>query len=225
MTTTLADLRLAARRRADQEFSTFLSDAEYNANINNSVAELWDLLVSAYGNDYNLSQYNFVTVGNQESYDLPADMYKLRGVDAQITTQSWFALRPYNFNERNRNENLAWGLLTGPTVRYQLFGSTIRFNPAPQGAYNIRLWYTPLPPVLTNDTDTLSDLNSFSEYVIVDAAIKALQKEESDVSVLMQQKEMLKKRIMEMSQNRDAGQPETVADIYAENNEYYFYRT
>ena len=47
---------------------------------------------------------------------------------------------------------------------------------------------------------------------MIDAAIKALQKEESDTSVLMAQKVAMKDRIESMAQNRDIGECETISD-------------
>ena len=43
-TITLAEMRTAARQYADQENSQFVSDAELTRIINNSIAELYDLL-------------------------------------------------------------------------------------------------------------------------------------------------------------------------------------
>ena len=224
MTITLLELRTQARERADQENSEFISDSELNNYINSSIAELTDLLISCYENDYNIETYTFNTVGQTPGYDLPADFYKLRGVDCQINGPDWFSLRPFNFNERNRNQDFSWGLMNGPNIRYRLLGNQIYFSPAPDGVYPIRIWYTPLATKLTADGDTLNDLNQYAEYVITDAAIKMLQKEESDVSVLMAQKAALTKRIQDMASNRDAGQPESISDIYAENDDYWFWR-
>jgi hypothetical protein len=56
-------------------------------------------------------------------------------------------------------------------------------------------------------------VSGWLEYVITDAAIKAMQKEESDVSVLMAQKAALVARIIAAAENRDAGNPATVADV------------
>ena len=47
---------------------------------------------------------------------------------------------------------------------------------------------------------------------MLDAAIKALQKEESDASVLMSQKEALRQRIMSTAMNRDAGLSDQISD-------------
>lgn len=225
MSVTLLQLKTRARERADQVNSNFVEDSELTNYINASIAELYDLMVAAYGSDYFLSSSNFNIVANTDTYNLPADFYKLMGVDINIDNNNWFSVRPFNFNERNRNQDITWGLLNGPSIRYRLLGSTIKFNPVPDSAYSARLWYIPKAAILTADSDVFDDLNQWAEYVVVDAAIKMMQKEESDVSVLMKQKQELKRRIEIMAENRDAGQPESVSDIYAENNEYWFWRS
>lgn len=225
MVHTLADLRLRSRQRADRENSNFIENPELDFLINGSAAELHDLLISAGSADYSVEDYSFSTVSNVDSYTLPANFYKMKGVDAQITADKWYSMRPFNFNERNRNNDVTWGLINGPNIRYRLLGNNIKFSPAPEANYQIRLWFTPTAPLLVNDTDTLKDLNFFAEYVIVDVAIKYLQKEESDVTVLQQQKAELKRRIEIMANNRDEGQPESVSDIYAENSDFWFTRS
>ena len=50
-----------------------------------------------------------------------------------------------------------------------------------------RLWYHPVAVTLTLAQDTYDDINGYVEYIIIDAANKMLQKEESDVSVLAAQ--------------------------------------
>jgi hypothetical protein len=224
MSVTLLELKTRARERADMTNSTFIEEEELTGYINSSIAELYDLLVAAYGSEYFLESYDFATVNNQADYALPANFYKMKGVDTQLNSDTWFSVRPFNFNERNRNQDIVWGLIGGPSIRYRILGSNIRFSPLPSGPFNVRLWYVPLSTKLVADSDIFDDLNQFSEYVITDAAIKMMQKEESDVSVLVSQKMDLRKRIENMSADRDAGQPESISDIYAENNEYWFLR-
>ena len=66
---------------------------------------------------------------------------------------------------------------------------------------------------LLSDSDILDGVSGWTEYVIVDAAIKALLKEESDTTVLMAQKLALIKRIEETAMNRDAGQADTISNV------------
>lgn len=221
MSVTLAQLKERVRQRADMESSTFVTDAELTTYINSSIAELHDLLVAAYGSDYFLSESTFSTVDGTANYSLPATFYKLVGIDCQINNSDWVSLRPFNFNERNRNQDLTFGTAGGPNLRYRVMGANVKLSPTPGGVYSMKVWFVPKATALSADADTFDDLNQFSEYVIVDSAIKCMQKEESDVSVLMAQKAELKRRIEVMAENRDAGNSESVSDIYAENLDYW----
>lgn len=63
------------------------------------------------------------------------------------------------------------------------------------------------------DSTTIDGVSGWEEYIIVDAALKAMGKEESDVSLLAQQKMAMIKRLADMAENRDAGNPATVSDV------------
>lgn len=223
MSITLAEIKTQVRHRADMINSLFVTDPELLTYINASIAELHDLLIGAYDGDYFILNHSFSTVAATETYALPAAFYKLRGVDLRQGSNEWTTLRPFNFNERNANSDASTYAVTGNYFRYRIAGSNLLFSPPPSGIYDVKIWYTPIATKLVDDADVLNDVNQFVEYVVVDAAIKCLNKEESDVSVLMVTKGDLRKRIENMAQNRDSGQPESISDIYAENLDYYFY--
>ena len=63
--------------------------------------------------------------------------------------------------------------------------------------------------------------SGWDEYVIIDSAIKMLLKEEADVTALLLQKNQLRERIITESQNRDAGEPQTVTDVVSYQKFYY----
>lgn len=214
---TLAEIRTQARQRADMVASQFVTDAELNGWINSSLAELYDLLVQKYGDDYFVEVATITTAGNVDRYDLPADFYKLLGVDLYLTgaapDQGAITLRPFTFAERNRYSTAnsqTWLGLTN--LRYRLSGSKLWLTPTPQSEQTLRLWYVPRVVPLVNDADVADGVSGWLEYVVVDVAIKAMQKEESDVSVLLAQKGALIQRIESAAENRDAGSPATVAD-------------
>lgn len=60
-------------------------------------------------------------------------------------------------------------------------------------------------------------VNGWEEYIVVDAAIKCLTKEESETAVLERDKAFLLKRIEAMASNRDAGKPEKITDVNVQN--------
>jgi hypothetical protein len=217
---TLLSLRTSARQRADMVNSQFVTDSEVNGYVNASLQELHDLLISAFGNDYQTKSVTFATQQGVDTYPLAsspisaADFYKLLGLDQQVGSL-WFNLQPFSFRERNRFQ---YGLYTynywGRYYRYKVIGSSLVLAPMPTAAVTLRLWYAPVCPVLAADGDTYDDVDGFSEYVVVDAAIKCLLKEESDVSAHMARKQELLQRIQTMAENRDAGEPMTIGDIY-----------
>jgi len=128
------------------------------------------------------------------------------------------SLKPFNFNERNRfKEGGIWDVYGRPFVRYRLVGSNLKFSPTPDSVTSIKVWYIPTAVKLVNPSDELADLNQYAEFVIVDVAIKMATKEESDVTVLAAQRVDLVERITDAAQNRDAGEPESVSDVYAED--------
>lgn len=221
-TKTLLSLRTQARQRADKVNSGYILDSELNQYINNSIAELYDLLVSAYGEDYYSKTYNFTVNGVDTVYDLPTDFYKVLGIDLYINPSRFISLRPYMFNERGRYQDGSnWAAIIaiqGP--RYYIKANSVEFNPSPPGAYQLSMFYVPACPELVSDSDTFDGINGWEEYVIVDAAIKMLQKEESDVSVFLAQKQALLQRINTMAENRDAGHSFRVNDVQQDWNYY-----
>ena len=137
----LSELRLLARQRADMENSQFISDDEWRRMINRSYAELYDLVVtSANSEDYFLKSDTISLVNGTDSYDLPADFYKMRGVDINSGGTST-PLRRYNFSQRNVGSLYA----IASDMRYHVQGSKIFFNPTPSTTDTVTLWYIPSP--------------------------------------------------------------------------------
>jgi hypothetical protein len=93
-------------------------------------------------------------------------------------------------------------------------------NPLPQANQTIRVWYVPEMTTLAVDADEVKGVSGWTEYIIIDAAIKCMQKEESDVSVLMAQKAAMLKRIDGAAANRDAGEPQTVCESTNPNSAF-----
>lgn len=218
---TLAELRTAAQQRADMVNSDFISDSEWTSWINQAYYELYDILVQKYGDDYFVSTDSSLTTnGTSDRFSLAAvSIYKLLGVDLQISgtagaaNGSYVPLRRFNFRERNVSGTASGqAALARTNLSYRLNGGYLWLNPLPASGYTLRLWYVPKLTALSAESDTADGVSGWLEYVIVDAAIRAMQKEESDVSVLMAQKAALVERIEAAAENRDAGSPSTVVD-------------
>jgi hypothetical protein len=229
----LAQVALLARQRADRVNSNFVTLPEINSYVNQSYFELYDLLVTTFEDYYVATPIQFATNGSSYQYPLPdgtitftnpinntqfvaPPFYKLLGIDLGLNNASngYVTVDKFNFIDRNRfvYPNTASTIYGVFNLQYRILGQVIEFIPTPSANQPIRVWYVPRLQELLLPTDTLDGISGWTEYVIVDVAIKILQKEESDVSVLAAQKLDLRKRIIDSGVNRDAGRPDRISD-------------
>jgi hypothetical protein len=80
---------------------------------------------------------------------------------------------------------------------------------------------------METDTDTICNFlpylnNGWEEYAVITAAIKCLQKEESDTMPLMQEKAIQLKRIEDVAQNRDVGDPGRITFVNGGHTEWWW---
>jgi hypothetical protein len=218
-TVTLSSLRSQVRQRADQENSTFISDAELDGYINLSAASLYDILVSRFEDYYTLAPLSF-TISSGSTYALPSDFYKLRGLDRALSSTEFYSIPKYNFQERNqRSRNILRNLEGFNGLAYRIVGNTLYFLPEDQAQGSYRLWYIPTYTKLVNTNDTLDGFNGWEEYIILDAAIKCMTKEESDPTVLLMERKSVMDRIESLANNRDIGLPERVSSVRDYNDD------
>lgn len=197
----LSALRLKCRQRSDQENSQLITDIELNGLINDSIKELYDKLLSTYGDEYYSKSYDFNLSSGTKSYSLPSDFYKL--ISANLIVQDReFPLRKLDFTEIARS--------------------------SPQNSGVIRMHYVPFFTDLVNDIDEFDEFNGWGEYVVLDVAMKMMEKEETDTSQLVGRFAKMDERLKRMAKSRDLGQSHKIIDVrsnlmsrYCSNTGYY----
>lgn len=225
----LYELRQRSQQKADRVNSQFVTLPEWNFFINQSVKELYDMLITAY-EDYYIAPRLIISTTGADSYDLPDGknysgapaLYKLYGVDLGLNSSqnAWFTLKKFNFIDRNRYvyPQLTTTILGVWNLSYRIMGSKIFFIPTPAAIQQVGLWYYPRKDTLLQETDVLDGFSGWENYVICRAAKYALDKEESDTSKLDAELLFLKNRIEEAAQGRDAGQGDTISNVRSRNN-------
>ncbi len=202
MPTTLATLRTRSQQRADMESFGGVATSEWTTYINEAYAELWDLVVAACG-DHFVSSADF-TVTSAGTITLPADCYKIVGVDADPGTDNERPVRQFDWASRNRQSG----------VRYRVMGSLIYLEPSRDAAGSYRLWYTPGHTALSGESDAISTLlERWEEYIVMGAAIRALTKKELDSSAIERARAGMVARISGMATFRDESQGGSVSDV------------
>lgn len=192
---TLLTMRTEARQRADQENSSFISDAELNGYLNKSARKLWDMLIDADAS-YKFSSATLTTTGLSDTLPLPTDFYKLLLLD-------------YTSSGQRR-----------PLDKIDFFERT--YGTTPVAGIQLNLEYAPPFTDLVNDADTFDGINGWEEFVEIDAAIKCLNKEETDPGTLLLEKAEIVARIEKM-RRRDFANPERTRDVRKPYS--YFYPT
>lgn len=226
--TTVGNLRLECQQRIDRVNADNITTQEWNSMISQSYKELYDILIQKFGNDYFIAPpVTYITTGildplyQAQVFPLPADFYKLMRCEVALNPQdpnSWITLRQFEAVQANLwNYPNVYTMYGITNLRYRLWGVNLQIVPIASSGQTIRIWYSPKPNQLINDTDTVDAISGYEEYIVTDVCIKALAKTEEDVTIFAAQKMALMKRIEEAAENRNVGEPQTVSDSRTRN--------
>lgn len=189
--------------------SSFVVDSATGlyAWINEAHQRLHGLVADAMGEEYVSSTSSFTT-STSSDFALPSDFYKLLGVDLEYHG-IMRSLKRYEQAERNTFRELRPEALP----RYALVGSNLRLYPIPTAGLAGTIRYIPEATALTTGASTVNYPNGWEKYIVIDAAIQALLKEESPVSGLVAERERIEREIQQAKENRDLATPKQVVDV------------
>lgn len=225
----LKEMRRRVRFWSDTVNDRHITDEELTIWINCGLQELHDLLVQAYDEILTVitgaGTGDITLVAGTSSYSIPADLYKLMGVDFIVGTKPYvFTCPRYMPRERNRYQGPYAGQLIGRLINgilvpeYALRSQYIDVIPQPTSSMalgKLRLRYIKQFSDLSADTDSpdASIPNGWEEFAILSAAATALIKQERDPSAVLGEREKVEDRVRRMSTNRDAGEPMRIVDV------------
>lgn len=211
--------------------NALFTTAELTDNINEGLAELYDIIIGVQDQPYYLASANFSTTGTKDTYTIgPAgdiaisDFYKGKGLDVTYGQQNVITARPFMWSERNRYKWIPGRIYNQP-VFYQFTGKSgalatvandsIKLIPQPSGIFQCTLWYYPVLAPLVVGADKFDGIMGFEEFAVLDAAIKLLTKQErfEHAQLLAGMQAAEKQRILEAIPTHDAESPPRVQDV------------
>lgn len=204
---TLLELRTAAKRRADMENRSSISDDEWDAILSTAYASLYSIVVKT-GFRYFEASAVIVTDGVDNLYPLPSDHLSTIGVDWLLTgsaTGQRRELAELMIQERNY-----YAGQSGTAYAYALSGQNLALMPKPPSGQSYEHIYVPQPDKLTtyDDTDEVDVVTPEGEdYVTWYAAVIALHKEESDTRKATEERDRLEGEVHEWAILRALHQP------------------
>lgn len=233
----VSDLTLQAQYISDMVNSNYITPTEWCYYANGSMAELDDILVSK-NEDYRLTMLptSIVTMSgvssNQALIPLPIDFYKLRLVEFYNSANSmqfpWVPLKQFSLPERDMFSYAGYRSTTGTLgLLYKLSDGYVEIVPAPYALGQYQVWYTPVCYQFTGSGDTrplpqYMTNQAWTDYIVVDMAIKAQLKQQLDASQLKDTKERLRGRLLAMAAVRDAGAPKRGRNTRATNDAFWW---
>ena len=187
MAATLEQLRARARKHADQVDGDFTDDVTLDGYLNHGVRALYEKLANTH-RDYFLTEAPVQLVGT--SHQLPADFWRLVGVDVKASDGDWQALEAYSWSERNALRNAAQRGWAPEETRYNLRGARmLHLLPPLAQAVDALVTYVPACPLLVEAEDELTWLepwgNGWEEWAVLSAAITCRTDEDRSAAELV----------------------------------------
>lgn len=228
-TRTLLELRTEVRQRADLEGATaFIPDTEVDRYINQSIADLYDILRDHAPEDYYSESLTYSV--SATFITPPTRFFQLLSLERVDGTR---VVRLQRIDARDRPLLVGAG---GPPTHYRMVGQvsdttgvftpSIELYPNSSTVYQFTLRYLPHAPVLNSDTDVWDGFNGWEEYAVLDAALKCMEKEQNpDTGPLVARLARVRDRIVSLSAHWDEGENTKVRDVYEfEPDPYWAHR-
>jgi hypothetical protein len=174
LSVTLATLRQRFQTLYDVQGSAVLTatdGGEVDQLLNDGYRALW-AEVTAVNKDFRVTLLPF-TLTTVQTLSLPSDFREVRYVRRDPGTAQQVFLTRYNARAAQGADQRT----------YRLQGSLLYIEPLLRAAGSYSLDYGPQCPVLAVGADTLdAELEQFQDFIVYEAVIAALAREESDIS-------------------------------------------
>ncbi len=208
---TLASIRTAARIRADQDASTFPTDAQYTVLIDSSAKEVW----------FDLFQAGWPLKGASETIT-PSSQYTSLAATGVAFIKNVYRVEGGQYHELPRiQEGSRAALMSTQDRRGQAYqalitasGYSIEILPASAG-YSYLVEYVAEYPGFSGESDTWYGPARSDELIVLKAAMKACRKEGNDqgAQFLAQEYAELKQTVQNMANWFNMRNAATIRDV------------
>lgn len=226
--TSLSELRNRVRIRADIEKQlTRYPDVELNQYINDSYKQLYGLLLRKML--IRPEKLQTIVTDGAPAYVVEDDHYATLAVFYSHDSDTYVRLRrhkatdrPFGVGSDTRGNSYTYRIAEVAGVK------EIEFYPTPTGE-TYYLSYVPLPGDFENDTDSISAFLGWDEYIVLDAAIKVLSKENTSNTELKKKLKVIQDRIEDEAEAIEMTEALSITDVrqerrYSDPAEHRWYR-
>jgi len=204
----------------------FITDAMLLGWINDSLAQLWDLIIKHDGSRV-LSAANVSVVAGTAAYDLASmwievggevsvvgsDYYRIKGVQVADTASpdGWTVLERYMWPDRHAPSLGADKL----DARWDVQQGQLWIWPLPSWSATVRVEYYPTAPQLASADGTFDSVNYWTEWVVFDGLVKCALKGDDDAKGWAVERDRREAMIRSATPQAKGAGPKTMVSIYS----------
>lgn len=221
-TATASVLMTDVRRLTDTDNDAHITDAYLLTLIDRSYNKLYRLMATQYESFFDTEDTSKSLIVGQRDYALASDLLHLKGVDIVIGGERT-PMRTYSFGERNERSNDPRVYRVGydrqrTQYRYRTQANNLRIDPLPDSTEQLVMTYVPRPARITSSGQTFDVFAGFDDFIIYDAAMFVLQRQERDANAVMAARQEALQAVIAAASPRDVGDPTQVRDAYFGSN-------
>jgi len=224
-TATASVLMTDVRRLTDTENDAHITDAYLLTLIDRSYNKLYRLITTQYESFFDTEDTSKSLIVGQRDYALASDLMHLKGVDLVIGGER-VPMRVYSFGERNQRGQdprlLRVGYDNRTQYRYRTQGNNLRIDPVPTSTEQLVMTYVPRPVRITTSGQTFDVIAGFDDFIIYDASMFVLARQERDPSIYMAARQAAEQEVIKAVSPRDVGDPTTVRDAFFGHGRLFF---
>lgn len=198
------------------EANDTITDAKLFKWLNDGFKEFFDILA-----EQNADQYFVTSTTLTSPYSLPADFYRLKGVDISVGGES-VPLKPFNFAERHSYTDTLY-------PRYRVRAATdssnraLVFSPSTAAPSSVTLWYIAVPDDRAT-TETFDVINGWDAFIVAHACVKVKQALDEDWQPYQANKDRAELRIRRNAPRIDDGAYTVIEDAENLHDRFYLNR-
>lgn len=217
-TATASSVMNDIRLHTDTVNDANITDAFVLSLVDKSYNKLYKNIALRYAGFFDVEDTSISLVLNQRTYALPADFLHLRGVDMLFGTER-VRMRRFGFGDRDRITSDPrfvpyYQLGRGSNYQYMVQKNNLRIEPLPQSTESLILTYVPRATRITSSSNTFDVISGFEDFIVYDASILVLNKQERDPTAMIQMRADALKTIVDLCTTRETNEPIQVRDDF-----------
>lgn len=217
-TATASVLMTDVRNLTDTVNDNHITDAYLLTLIDRSYGKMYRTIATQYESYFDTEDTSKSLIVGQRTYALPNNMLHLKGVDI-VKGGDRIPLKRFRLGERSSYTNDPRFIpfeadRQRSNYRYKTEAENLRIDPLPDTTEQLIMTYVPRPTRITSSSDTFNVIAGFDDFIIYDAAIQVLAKQERDSSAMVALRQDSYNGIISACSPREPGDATQVRDSF-----------